>query len=716
MAAFIWLVCLFISLDSGRRMTDATLATPATTKTCYDALGRDCFRYKDTDCVGTFETWARANCSLRCGYCPQKLPCEDDLDYCHEFGKEVCNQEQYGQYMREHCRKFCNLCKAPTEYLVSGTLPTTTPEPTTTTTAYNPASEWCRDNSTLNCWYYPDEKCVGAYENWSRVYCPYRCGYCPNFYPPCEDLDSNCVAFRNGSCTDTRYRAYMREHCRRHCNECHYPGQNLNPISPPLTMDINTSASTVNTPSTKEACYDVLGRDCFRYKDTDCVGPFETWARANCSLRCGYCPQKLPCEDDLDYCNEFGKEICNQEQYGQYMREHCRKFCNFCKAPTEYLVSSTLPTTTPEPTTTTTAYNPASEWCRDNSTLNCWYYPDEKCVGAFEGWARVYCPYRCGYCPNFHPPCEDLDSNCAAFRNGSCTDTRYRAYMREHCRNHCDECTYPGQGLTPISPPDSVFISTTPASSTPAVEPTLATAGPGSSTSLALPTGEDCKDAMDCSTYSSESCVGVFKTWAIKNCPRTCDYCTGTTDCRDYEECEKLPDDVCSNPTYRRIAETSCRKFCKLCTVPTKPVVTGTTEAMMVPTKAPVSEVATGHQTDQTTTEIVSMELSQAGSEVVSAPTKPAASEVMTSASSLTTHQAMSTTPGLMCPECDTHFNCVWNRVCYPGEVCMLRQYPNYPFSVHCSKKADCIFMKMNLKGADILCCEEHTCITDIIP
>lgn len=37
----------------------------------------------------------------------------------------------------------------------------------------------------------------------------------------------------------------------------------------------------------------------------------------------------------------------------------------------------------------------------------------------------------------------------------------------------------------------------------------------------------DCKDAMDCSTYSSESCVGVFKTWAIKNCPRTCGYCTG---------------------------------------------------------------------------------------------------------------------------------------------------------------------------------------------
>lgn len=175
---------------------------------------------------------------------------------------------------------------------------------------------------------------------------------------------------------------------------------------------------------------------------------------------------------------------------------------------------------------------------------------------------------------------------------------------------------------------------------------------------------------------------------------------TGTTDCMDYEECNKLPDDVCSNPTYRRIAETSCRKFCKLCTgelnrpvhqckrlymiylrcasaptifqlkkqshnfppiiclsniyewmnkliylfilnfitvalAPTKPVVTGTTEAMMVPTKAPVSESATGDQTDQATTEAISMEPSQAGSEqpsseVVSMPTKPAASVATT--------------------------------------------------------------------------------------
>lgn len=55
----------------------------------------------------------------------------------------------------------------------------------------------------------------------------------------------------------------------------------------------------------------------------------------------------------------------------------------------------------------------------------------------------------------------------------------------------------------------------------------------------------------------------------------------------------------------------------------------------MVPTKAPASEAATGDQTDQPTTEAVSMEPSQAGSEqpssvVVSMPTKPAASVATT--------------------------------------------------------------------------------------
>uniref|UniRef100_A0A8W8MXK6 Uncharacterized protein n=1 Tax=Magallana gigas TaxID=29159 RepID=A0A8W8MXK6_MAGGI len=71
---------------------------------------------------------------------------------------------------------------------------------------------------------------------------------------------------------------------------------------------------------------------------------------------------------------------------------------------------------------------------------------------------------------------------------------------------------------------------------------------------------------------------------------------------------------------------------------------------------------------------------------------------------------------GLICPECDANLKCVWNHSCYPGEVCMLRQYHMDPFTVHCSKKQDCLFMKRNMNGTEILCCEDHQCITDIIP
>ncbi|XP_048770723.2 uncharacterized protein LOC125676895 [Ostrea edulis] len=350
---------------------------------------------------------------------------------------------------------------------------------------------------------------------------------------------------------------------------------------------------------TNEVCYDVLGRDCFRYNDDQCVGPYETWARQNCSLRCGYCAKKLPCVDKIDYCDQFVDDVCQIELYGQYMRENCRKYCNNCRAPTEYLVSSTTTTTTPVPTTPTTPYNPVSEWCQDR--LNCWYFPDEKCVGNYENWARKNCAFRCGYCPGFYPPCVDLDVNCGKFTPGSCTNITYRAYMRINCRKTCNACVYPAQNLKPNTHPAPMFPKTS------TVPTTIKTRTPGptetihpinhitstigqvpTTTNIVLPTVEDCKDAINCTGYSRESCLGIFKTWGLTNCPRTCGYCTASTECRDYEECDKLPSVLCTDPSYRKFAERTCRKFCNICTeiaVSAKPAVTGATEAMMVPTK-----------------------------------------------------------------------------------------------------------------------------------
>ncbi|XP_052711379.1 uncharacterized protein LOC128185759 [Crassostrea angulata] len=91
---------------------------------------------------------------------------------------------------------------------------------------------WCRDKDGLNCWRYVDAKCLGFYEDWARENCPYRCGYCPN-KPPCEDSDASCDAYHQESCSNTTTRAYMREHCRKRCNECHLPGENHLPNTPP---------------------------------------------------------------------------------------------------------------------------------------------------------------------------------------------------------------------------------------------------------------------------------------------------------------------------------------------------------------------------------------------------------------------------------------------------------------------------------------------------
>ncbi|XP_056015303.1 uncharacterized protein LOC125674517 isoform X2 [Ostrea edulis] len=393
-------------------------------------------------------------------------------------------------------------------------------------------------------------------------------------------------------------------------------------------------STNMATASTTEVCYDVLGQDCFRYKDEQCVGPYETWARQNCSLRCGYCAKKLPCVDKIDYCDQFGDDVCQNELYGQYMRENCRKYCNICRAPTEYLVSSTTTTTTPVPTIPTTPYNPVSEWCQDR--LNCWYYPDEKCVGDYEDWARKNCAFRCGYCPGFLPPCVDLDVSCGKFTPGACTNVTFRAYMRINCRKTCNECVYPAQDLEPNKPPvpSHVTVSTTPTAintptpgptgTLPPISPNKPTGGQVPvTTKIVLPTGEDCKDAINCTGYSKESCSGIFKTWALTNCPRTCGYCTASTECRDYEECDKLPTALCTDPSYRKIAETTCRKFCKICTdiiVPTKPSVTGTTEAVMVPTKPSRTESYTAD---------VSMATQQTASEQPSSepvPSRPSSS------------------------------------------------------------------------------------------
>nr|XP_022289298.1 uncharacterized protein ZK673.1-like [Crassostrea virginica] len=116
-----------------------------------------------------------------------------------------------------------------------------------------------------------------------------------------------------------------------------------------------------------------------------------------------------------------------------------------------------------------TGNSQSNDWCKDSPELNCWRYIDAKCLAFYEDWARAHCPFRCGYCPN-KPPCEDTDTSCGSYHHGSCTAPDTRAYMREHCRKTCNECSYPGDDHPPNTPPPGVTIETTPATD-PAVKP-----------------------------------------------------------------------------------------------------------------------------------------------------------------------------------------------------------------------------------------------------
>jgi len=89
-----------------------------------------------------------------------------------------------------------------------------------------------------------------------------------------------------------------------------------------------------------------------------------------------------------------------------------------------------------------------------------------------------------------------------------------------------------------------------------------------------LPGGYDpvCRDNInDCKNYGSDSCRGVYLTWAQKNCEATCGFCrplpTNPPPCVDLmNNCKDFEDTMCTDMSYRPWAEKNCRKYCRLCT------------------------------------------------------------------------------------------------------------------------------------------------------
>ncbi|KAL8559725.1 hypothetical protein ACOMHN_002258 [Nucella lapillus] len=87
----------------------ATTAMPE----CVDKL-TNCADYEDDACTGSYVTWAKQNCPVRCNLCPKPVThapntCHDVLPDCHTYGAYSC-QPPYTEWARKNCNQTCKFC------------------------------------------------------------------------------------------------------------------------------------------------------------------------------------------------------------------------------------------------------------------------------------------------------------------------------------------------------------------------------------------------------------------------------------------------------------------------------------------------------------------------------------------------------------------------------------------------------------------------------
>jgi len=78
-------------------------------KGCRDEY-HNCWDQPDENCQGIYEPWARDHCAYRCGYCPEKPACVDEIRYCHQYDPAVCTDVHFLGWARKNCRKMCKMC------------------------------------------------------------------------------------------------------------------------------------------------------------------------------------------------------------------------------------------------------------------------------------------------------------------------------------------------------------------------------------------------------------------------------------------------------------------------------------------------------------------------------------------------------------------------------------------------------------------------------
>ncbi|RUS80905.1 hypothetical protein EGW08_011341 [Elysia chlorotica] len=249
------LSCTLHTIIYGQDTTSAPMDTN-TTAASGMVPSADCLDKVDTcrasgaeGCKGIYEPYARKNCPRYCGYCinPDDLQkeCKDKIDNCDEYQADLCTNSFFAIFAEDNCQKFCNLCDAGPRPVFSGTTASTSVNPG----VLDPSNSSCADKVDY-CWSEPDVNCFGIYEPWSKVNCPFRCGFCDE-KPKCEDLLTYCSQYDSATCTDDYYGGWARKNCRKTCNLCAVPTRPpFDPNAPVVTP--NPDGSNPKPPSAQD--------------------------------------------------------------------------------------------------------------------------------------------------------------------------------------------------------------------------------------------------------------------------------------------------------------------------------------------------------------------------------------------------------------------------------------------------------------------------------
>ncbi|CAG5134833.1 unnamed protein product, partial [Candidula unifasciata] len=127
-----------------------------------------------------------------------------------------------------------------------------------------------------NCRSYGQQTCVD-YADWSKINCPYTCGFCTGSPPQreCKDLVDNCQDYVPEMCTDSSYRIWAEDNCPAYCDFC----GTTNTVAP------TGSSQSPATPSAS-ICEDLINF-CSVYSQLACSDT--TWANTYCSKYCNRC-------------------------------------------------------------------------------------------------------------------------------------------------------------------------------------------------------------------------------------------------------------------------------------------------------------------------------------------------------------------------------------------------------------------------------------------